>query len=118
MPNDLDFQKGVPYLVVAAAGIIPNSTVQVGADMPIHWQDNLKDVTIDGHGKLSSADATANTVTVDWDFSVVPKGQDAGQFKVTSVYSTSDFSLKSSKGKVTIGGKAADFTLSRSEAKS
>lgn len=117
MPNEIDFMKGVPYFAVSAAGIVPNSTFEVGADMPIHWENNAKDVTLEGHGKLSSIDATANTVSVDWDFTVTPKGQDKGQFKVTSVYSSSDFSLKSSKGKIDIGGKVADFTVNRSETK-
>ncbi len=118
MPEDLDFDKHVAYLALSAAGITSGASETVGLDIPIHWQNAAKNVELQGHGKISAMDTTAKTINVDWDFSVTPKGEDPGQFKISSVYSTDDFSLKSSKGKLTIGGKEGDFAVIQQEIKS
>jgi hypothetical protein len=104
MPNAASIKNSQEFFVfVGAAGITPGAKASVGDDVTVHWQNDPKDVTFDGHGKILSADKDAKTLTVQWTLTMTPSYTTAGEWKFKSVYSTDDFSLKGADGTMGMG---------------
>lgn len=110
-------QSDILFVLLDAAGITPNATVDSKSGVPVTWQNAAKNFGLEGSGTVTSTDKTAKTMTVDWIMKFTTTGITDGQLKLTSVYSTEDFSLKSSKGTLTTGNDPVlSITISRAEA--
>ena len=111
MPNGATIKNSQEFFVfLAAAGITPNQPANIGDSVSVHWQNDPKDVTFDGQGKLTQLDPAAKTLTVAWNLTMTPSG---GKFKLTSIYSTVDFSLKSSQGTMEVAGTPITLKVDR-----
>jgi hypothetical protein len=95
-------QDDILFVVLGAASITPNASVDPAHPVKVHWDNKSGNLSFDGSGTIKAIDKTAKTLTVEWDLTMNSPGYPAGQYKLTSVYSTDDFSLKSSNGTVTI----------------
>ncbi|HLK16588.1 MAG TPA: hypothetical protein VKT78_17410, partial [Fimbriimonadaceae bacterium] len=109
MPSGASIKNGTEFAVFGClAGIAPNKDAKVGESVTVHWQNESKDVTFDGSGKLASSDASAKTLTVEWVIQMTPSYTTGGEYKLTSTYSLADFSLIKSVGTYTIAGQVMD----------
>lgn len=97
------FSGGGPYLLLGEAGITPSATTGVGQTVTVHWRSDANE-TVEATGKITGLDKNAKTLTADWNVSETLKNGPPILLKFTSVYSTVDFSLVSSKGAADIGG--------------
>lgn len=114
MPNGASIRDSRQFFVyLSAAGITPNVSAHVGDTVSVHWQNDSKGATFDGHGKLIKLDSAANTLSVDWDLTMTPSYTTGAHWKLTSVYSTTDFSLKSARGTMDVGGSTASVKVDR-----
>lgn len=120
MATDLTASRptNILFLVLNAAGITPNANLDTKAAVPIHWQNTAKNFTLDGSGTVTATDKTAKTITVEWAMKLTTPSAPEGQFKLTSVYSTDDYSLKTSKGALSMGNDSMAINISRAEAQS
>lgn len=114
MPNGASIKNAQEFFIfLGAAGITPNKEAHVGDIVPVHWQNDPMDVTFDGHGKLVKLDPATKRLTVEWDLSMKPSYTTAGAVTFKSVYSTTDFSLVSSDGTLSVGGASVTLKCTR-----
>ena len=93
------------YLFLCIAGITANKHVAVGDTYPVKWSDLNKTMSVAGTGKIQSIDA-GGSVTVAIDTKMTMQGQSLGNLQFISVFSGPDYTLKSSKGKFSLGSGA------------
>ncbi|MBI1332844.1 MAG: hypothetical protein JST12_03075 [Armatimonadetes bacterium] len=114
MPDKATITNGEEFFIfLGAAGMTTSEDIAKDQVVKVHWQNEKKDIVFDGTGRLTSSDEKAGTVTVDWNLTLTPMSDPSGTMKVTSVYSTKDFSLKSSEGYIAQGQFKVKFTVKR-----
>jgi hypothetical protein len=119
MPNDISPKNGQAFLfaLLSTAWITPAAKEVANKPFLVHWQNTAKDLTLDGEGTITSVDQSQKTMTVSWSLGMKPGDAATGEIKVTSVYSTQDYSLKTSRGSVSLMGGSIGFELVKAEAK-
>jgi hypothetical protein len=114
LPNKATIKSGQEFFVfLGLASITTGTTVKVGDTVTAHWQNDPKDCTIDGTGKIAKFDAAAKLLTVDWKVDMKPSYTVGSTFVLHSVYSTTDFSLNKADGTVEIGGSSMKLKFER-----
>lgn len=104
MPNGATIRNGQEFFVfLGAAGMVPSKKAKVGDEVTVHWQNDPKDVAFDGTGRILELNKEAKTLTVQWTMTMTPSYTPPAKWKLKSVYSTDDFSLKSSEGTFELG---------------
>ena len=116
MPNKASIKNGEEFFVfLGMAGLTTGTTAKIGEPVKVHWQNDLKDCTVDGIGKITKVDSATKLMMVDWKIDMKPSYTDSSMFAFKSVYDMSDMSLKSADGTMTIGGASIKMTVSRKE---
>jgi hypothetical protein len=90
-------------MLLAVASMTPGTTSEIGQTVSVRWESNHKNLTIVAQGKLLSLNLKDKTLTVSWDLTEDADGQPPARETLSSVYSTEDFSLKSSTAKLWTG---------------
>ena len=116
LPADIKFGTGNQdegYIFLLVAGITTNQEVVAGQSLSVSWQNDAKSLKISGKGQIKSIDSSTHKMTVDWVLTMTPAADTAGQFKLTSVYSTDNFSLIRTDGSIGFSGQSISVHINR-----
>ncbi len=114
LPNKATIKSGQEFIVfLGMASMTTGTVVKLGDSVKAHWQNDQKDCTLDGTGKIAKFDPDTKTLTVDWKVDMKPSYTEGGTFVLHSAYSTTDFSLNKSEGTFEIGGSSMKLQFER-----